>query len=133
MFLLVKIHANWCPHCVNLRPEWSKLLNNINTKSYRPQVFDIEEQQMHKLDSLNQKYNLKSPIQSNGYPTIVKVYKGKPEYFQGNRDSESMTKWLYENEITNKKMKKSKKANKKSKKTKQNKRNRTTKNRKLKK
>lgn len=130
MFLLVKIHANWCPHCVNLRPEWSKLLSNINTKSYRPEVFDIEEQQMHKLDSLNQKYNLKSPIQSNGYPTIVKVYKGKPEYFQGNRDSESMTKWLYENvKSQTKKMKKSKKANKKSKKTKQNKRNRTAKNR----
>ena len=50
MFLLVKIHANWCPHCINMRPEWSKLMNNINTKSYKPEVFDIEEKQMHKLD-----------------------------------------------------------------------------------
>ena len=97
MFLLVKIHANWCPHCINMRPEWSKLMNNINTKSYKPEVFDIEEKQMHKLDLLNKKYNLRRPIQSNGYPTIVKVYRGKPDYFQGNRDSRSMMSWLYKN------------------------------------
>lgn len=103
MFLLVKIHANWCPHCVNMRPEWSKLMNNINTKSYKPEVFDIEEKQMHKLDLLNKKYNLRRPIQSNGYPTIVKVYRGKPDYFQGNRDSTSMMSWLYKNIKSNKK------------------------------
>ena len=103
MFLLVKIHANWCPHCVNMRPEWSKLMNNINTKSYKPEVFDIEEKQMHKLDLLNKKYNLRTPIQSNGYPTIVKVYRGKPDYFQGNRDSTSMMSWLYKNIKSNKK------------------------------
>ena len=126
MFLLVKIHANWCPHCVNLRPEWSKLLSNINTKSYRPEVVDIEEQQIHKLDLLNKKYNFNSPIQSNEYPTIVKVYKNRPEYFQENRDSKTMTKWLYKNvKSETKNMKKSKKANKKSKK--QNKKNRTIK------
>lgn len=103
MFLLVKIHANWCPHCVNMRPEWSKLMNNINTKSYKPEVFDIEEKQMYKLDLLNKKYNLRRPIQSNGYPTIVKVYKGKPDYFQGNRDSRSIMSWLYKNVKSNKK------------------------------
>lgn len=103
MFLLVKIHANWCPHCINMRPEWSKLMNNINTKSYKPEVFDIEEKQMHKLDLLNKKYNLRRPIQSNGYPTIVKVYRGKPDYFQGNRDSRSMMSWLYKNVKSNKK------------------------------
>lgn len=103
MFLLVKIHANWCPHCINMRPEWSKLMNNINTKSYKPEVFDIEEKQMHKLDLLNKKYNLRRPIQSNGYPTIVKVYRGKPDYFQGNRDSTSMMSWLYKNVKSNKK------------------------------
>lgn len=103
MFLLVKIHANWCPHCVNMRPEWSKLMNNINTKSYKPEVFDIEEKQMYKLDLLNKKYNLRRPIQSNGYPTIVKVYRGKPDYFQGNRDSTSMMSWLYKNVKSNKK------------------------------
>lgn len=103
MFLLVKIHANWCPHCINMRPEWSKLMNNINTKSYKPEVFDIEEKQMHKLDLLNKKYNLRRPIQSNGYPTIVKVYRGKPDYFQGNRDSTSMMSWLYKNIKSNKK------------------------------
>ena len=128
MFLLVKIHANWCPHCVNLRPEWSKLLNNINTKSYRPEVVDIEEQQIHKLDLLNKKYNFNTPIQSNGYPTIVKVYKGKPEYFQGSPDSESIIKWLYENvKPHTKNMKKSRKVKKNKK---QSKKNRTTKNRK---
>ena len=103
MFLLVKIHANWCPHCINMRPEWSKLMNNINTKSYKPEVFDIEEKQMDKLDLLNKKYNLRRPIQSNGYPTIVKVYRGKPDYFQGNRDSRSMMSWLYKNVKSNKK------------------------------
>ena len=103
MFLLVKIHANWCPHCINMRPEWSKLMNNINTKSYKPEVFDIEEKQMHKLDLLNKKYNLRRPIQSNGYPTIVKVYRGKPDYFQGNRDSTSMMSGLYKNVKSNKK------------------------------
>ena len=121
MFLLIKVHANWCPHCINMRPEWNKLTSCLKYKQIQPRVFDIEQQQLHKLDLLNKKYALQEPVSYKGFPTIVKVHDGKVEYFEGSRDAKNMLSWLYTNVKTM-----DKKSTKKSKKNKKRK-NRTNK------
>lgn len=114
MFLLIKIHANWCPHCINMIPEWNKLKSSLKFKQIKPKVFDIEEQQLHKLELLNKKYELQEPVSHKGFPTIVKVHNGKVEYFEGSRDAKNILSWLYTNVKTmDKKTKRKSKKNKK--------------------
>lgn len=114
MFLLIKVHANWCPHCINMRPEWNKLKSSLKFKQIKPKVFDIEEQQLHKLELLNKKYALQEPVSYKGFPTIVKVHNGKVEYFEGSRDAKNILSWLYTNvKSMDKKTKKKSKKNKK--------------------
>jgi len=112
MFLLIKVHANWCPHCINMRPEWNKLKTSLKFKQIKPRVFDIEQQQLHKLDLLNKKYALDEPVTNKGFPTIVKVHNGKVEYFEGSRDAKNILSWLYTNVNSSEKSKTIKKSNK---------------------
>ena len=114
MFLLIKIHANWCPHCINMIPEWNKLKSSFKVQANKTEVFDVEEQQLHKLELLNKKYALQEPVSYKGFPTIVKVHNGKVEYFEGSRDAKNILSWLYTNVKTmDKKTKRKSKKNKK--------------------
>ena len=112
MFLLIKVHANWCPHCINMRPEWKKLKSSLKFKQIKPRVFDIEEQQLHKLELLNKKYQLQEPVSYKGFPTIVKVHNGNVEYFEGSRDAKNILSWLYTNVNSSEKSKTIKKSKK---------------------
>jgi thiol-disulfide isomerase/thioredoxin len=86
---LLKIYANWCPHCINMAKDWdmlkSKLPNYVN-------VLEIEENEIHKLKEFNKKH--KRNVVSNGYPTIAKVVKNKVHYYNGPRIMKNMLAWV---------------------------------------
>jgi thiol-disulfide isomerase/thioredoxin len=99
LYVIGKIHANWCGHCIALAPKWRKLMKLIKTKIPKTQlvISDIESETMdNALSILNQKYlsgsNQNVEIQG-GYPTIFKIVNGKLHYYEGPREVEPMLKW----------------------------------------
>jgi thiol-disulfide isomerase/thioredoxin len=58
---LVLFYASWCPHCVNMRPEWNKFLQKIkNNNNNNVNVLEAESAVIPK----------KYLNQVEGYPTI---------------------------------------------------------------
>ena len=95
-----KLHANWCGHCVALRPEWAKMkkmLNNVrNTFNV---VFEEIEQahEAHKVKRINNTHLSRSSNKlatQGGYPTLFKIKDGKLEYYNGERYAAPMAKWF---------------------------------------
>lgn len=105
---LLKIYANWCPHCISMTNDWDmmklKLPNNIN-------VVEIEESELYKLDKFNKKY--KKKVVANGYPTIAKVLKNKVYYYNGPRIMNNMLQWVLQKPSTQKRKSKKNKTRKK--------------------
>jgi len=87
-----KIYADWCGHCVALKPEWEKVekmmlpmrSNNIESNNKDSMV-----------DAFNRKYKSDLPKQV-GFPTIFKLTKsgGHVEMYKGDRKAESIVHWL---------------------------------------
>ena len=87
-----KIYADWCGHCVALKPEWAKVeramlpMRSHNIESENKDVL---------IDDFNRKYKADLPKQV-GFPTIFKLthHGGKVEMYNGERTAESMLDWL---------------------------------------
>lgn len=100
-----KIHAKWCGHCVALVPEWNKMkseLKKLLGNKYQLVFAEIEQsQEKHKLPKINSTHlansSKKVEIQG-GYPTLFKIQGGKLDYYGGERQAGSMTKWFSNNE-----------------------------------
>jgi len=100
-----KIHAKWCGHCVALVPEWNKMkseLKKLLGNKYQLVFAEIEQsQEKHKLPKINSTHlansSKKVEIQG-GYPTLFKIHGGKLDYYGGERQAGSMTKWFSNNE-----------------------------------
>lgn len=86
---LLKIYANWCPHCVSMADEWNSLKTRLPKHI---NVLEIEDSEIHKLKEFNDKY--KQKVVSNGYPTIAKVVKNKVQYYNGPRIMKNMLSWV---------------------------------------
>jgi hypothetical protein len=87
-----KIYADWCGHCVALKPEWAKLERGM----LPIHATNIESANKdHLVDTFNRKYNTNLSKQV-GFPTIFKLskYGGKVEIYNGERNAESMIAWL---------------------------------------
>ena len=91
-----KIHWEQCGHCQMLVPEWNIVKDKINIICY-----DIERnEETYKLPEFNNKYKPQQALQiQGGYPTIYKLpkYGGVIEYYQGQRDNQSILQWLHNN------------------------------------
>jgi len=98
MTTILRIYANWCFHCINMLPEWNKTKSKLKNKKIN--VIDIEQQEMYKLFKFNSDNKLN--ITPSGFPTIVKVKNGKVSYYNGERTSEKMLKWILSNNKTKK-------------------------------
>lgn len=98
-----KIYADWCGHCVALKPEWAKL-----ERVMMPiRATNIEsENKDHLVDAFNRKYNANLPKEV-GFPTIFKLskYGGKVEIYNGERNADSMIAWLKNKHLPEKKKK----------------------------
>lgn len=87
-----KIYADWCGHCIALKPEWTKLERGMMPI----RATNIESANKDNLvDTFNRKYktNLSKEV---GFPTIFKLskYGGKVEIYNGERNADSMIAWL---------------------------------------
>ena len=89
-----KVYADWCGHCQMLKPEWAKMKKHIYSKKGKKHVVfvEIEEKQIEsKLRPLEKEHSVKVNI--NGYPTLFRISGGKVVYYNGNRQSNEMSRW----------------------------------------
>lgn len=103
VYVIGKIYADWCGHCMALAPKWKKLLKLIRTKIPKNKlvISEIESEKVETgLSILNEKYlhdsDQKVAIQG-GYPTIFKIVNGKIDYYDGPREVSPMFKWAMKN------------------------------------
>jgi len=109
--LVGKIYADWCGHCVSLKPEWAKLKNMIKHNMGRSlknvhiefvEIGDTEENKSigktvdNMIHDFNNKHMSNSPTKlalDGGYPTVFKHCNGKLEYYKGERNAAALYKW----------------------------------------
>lgn len=93
-----KIYAEWCGHCQMLKPEWSKMKDNLKNSNVKYEFYEIEEtNQDDGIQKVNDKYLKNSTTKltlQGGYPTIFKIVDGKLEYYNGERDCNSLQAWF---------------------------------------
>lgn len=104
--LIGKVFADWCGHCVSLKPEWEKMKRFIKMnmgrklKNVRVEFVEIGDTEKNKaagktvegmIAEFNQKHN--SDLKSEGFPTIFKHCDGKLEYYTGERTAKPLYKW----------------------------------------
>lgn len=104
-----KIFADWCGHCVALKPEWDKMKKMIKQNKSKNihlsfcEIGDTEQNQIKgltvdkQLIKLNKKYfpNGEQTVEIfGGFPTIFKICDNKLEYYSGPRIAEEMYKWF---------------------------------------
>ena len=96
------VYANWCGHCLSLKPEWVKMVKNINQKVKKNQYIEpifvpFEQSKIDLLREFNEKnsqYLDNKSISYNGFPTVFKINNGKISYYDGKREANSMEKWF---------------------------------------
>lgn len=74
-------YTEWCPHCKNAKPEWSKLVSSLENKKVNGYTVLFKQVDCDKEADLAEKFNVE------GYPTIKLVkdgqvieYDAKPEF-----------------------------------------------------
>jgi hypothetical protein len=98
-----KLYSTTCIHCINLEPIWEQLVAHFkkNPKSPSGHVYtemSVENSQLaNGIATINHKYLANSPSKMEspmGFPTIFRIYDGKLEYFNGNRDYNTLLRWF---------------------------------------
>ena len=76
-----------CGHCVQMRPEWEAMKKRLSPGS---KVVEVDGSEMSGNDSMN-----RTPLsQTNGFPEILKMKKGRVvEKFSGPRTADEMKKF----------------------------------------
>lgn len=99
-----KLFAKWCVHCKNLESIWKNMKEELKDKieSKELKIVEFEEtDDKEKLEDFKKEY----PVDiQGGYPTIFKINKeGNITYYSGDRDLESLKKWVNEDNDEHKK------------------------------
>lgn len=100
-----KLYSNTCGHCIVLKSTWKKLDNHFehyNRKfPHSHTVYkkvDVESADLGVgIAETNNTYLSNSPTKIEspmGFPTIFRIYDGKLEYFNGNRDYNTLLRWF---------------------------------------
>lgn len=93
----ILFYADWCPHCVEVKPHWNKVASKLGNKVTMLSVRDDF------IQHLDHKYTL------NGYPTILISKNGKEvKSFQEQRTPENIHNFIKKNLIRKSKRRKSK-------------------------
>lgn len=94
-----KLYSTTCIHCINLIPIWDQLVTHLKKQSTGKYTeMSVESQQLASgIATINSKYLINSPMKMEspmGFPTIFRIYNGHLEYFQGERDYNTLLKWI---------------------------------------
>ena len=107
---VIKFYADWCGHCVRLKPEWAKMKSKIRNNMGRSlknmtvefvELGDTHENQMRNItvDQLVSYFNKKhfpmgeKAVATEGFPTIFRICKNKLDYYKDERTSKNLYKW----------------------------------------
>jgi hypothetical protein len=107
-----KLYSNTCGHCITLQPIWDNLVvyfeNHRNKFPNSHVVYKevaIENKQLGPgIAEANNTYLFNSPNKIESpmvFPTIFRIYDGKLEYFNGNRDYNTLVRWFSRGNPTN--------------------------------
>jgi hypothetical protein len=83
------IYSDGCIHCQNMQNDW----NIVCSKTKIP-LYDIGDDYENRIHQFNTQYN--TDLKYTGFPTIFRV-KNKSaviDYYNGDRTSQSILKWL---------------------------------------
>lgn len=93
--LIGKVYANWCGHCVQLKPKWDQMEREIRQMPQMKHVvfISIEESEKDKMNrfKMNPKY---ASLSISGYPTIFSHDGRGFHYYQGERDADALKQWI---------------------------------------
>jgi len=99
--IIGKVYAEWCGHCKNLKPEWSKMRKNLQSKMGKNNILEfveIEESNNTAMDQFKERF---PNLTVNGYPTIFKNTGEKDlEYYYGDRTADQMVAWALKPSIS---------------------------------
>lgn len=99
--IIGKIYADWCGHCQNLKPEWSKMKKDLQSKMNKDctiEFVEIEESETNKMDAFKKRF---PHLTVSGYPTIFKNTGEKDlEYYNGDRNADEMVNWALDKPIS---------------------------------
>jgi len=91
---VVLFYAHWCGHCQAMYPEWEELKEELGAdRDYK--FVEVEHENIENQKPLLEKEMSVSPIQIQGFPTLVKIHPNKQvEYYEGERTKGEFGKWL---------------------------------------
>jgi thiol-disulfide isomerase/thioredoxin len=88
--LIGKVYANWCGHCISLKPEWKRMKSHIKKNYKNIEFIEAEVSEINKIENLKRKHN----IVAKGYPTLFKIREsGEIEYYKGPRQTNDLIHW----------------------------------------
>jgi hypothetical protein len=94
--IIGKIYSKQCIYCKLLEPQWKLMENRINRD--KVDIKDIEDNDMSiELDKINTTIlkNAENKLElQGGFPTLFSIKDNKVEYYNGDRDEESLIKWV---------------------------------------
>ena len=92
---LVRYHASWCGHCINMSQEWSDFVSNNKNKKVK--IISIEQEAMDRLK--------RKPQNFRGFPSIIFFKDGQfISEFSDDRTEKNFHKFIKkESNINNKK------------------------------
>jgi len=93
--VIILLHATWCGHCKDLKPEWSKMKAEIN-KQLQDKII-IEEIENNEIDDkmpiIAKSYLNGNRIDYAGFPTIGSIKNSRFEQYGGARKADSLIEW----------------------------------------
>lgn len=93
---VVLIHANWCPHCQTMKPEWNEMKNKLGSIIETIEIEDSDSDKDIKIMDIENNRLQNERVEIAGYPTIFKIKNGHAVYYGGNRTLDDMYAWVTE-------------------------------------